>query len=44
MSRAGDEMTRAKTEQRSSEIRGPRNQDPEHGRGEVLVERDGRDM
>ena len=37
-------MTRGRIEQHSSEIRGPRKQDPEHGRGEVLVERDGRDM
>ena len=40
MSSAGDEMTRGKREQRSSGIRGPRKQDPEHGREEVLVERE----
>jgi len=40
VSRASDEMTRGKREQRSSGIRGPRKQGLEHGRQEVVVERE----
>ena len=40
VSRAGDEMTRGKREQRSSGIRGPRKQDPEHGLGRKQCDSD----
>jgi len=40
VSRAGDEMTRGKREQRSSEIRGPGKQDLEHGLGRTQCDSD----